>query len=143
MADRQHPQRVAPPAAVGSLFKRPAPITPRQPSWRQVPERDPAHLEYIRQCPCLGCGMDPAGEAAHVRMASAVYGKPNPGIGRKPADKWSLPLCRDCHKVQHEHGEAAFWEAIKLNPIIACMALARLSPNVEAMRAYALVAAII
>jgi len=41
--------------------------------------------------------MEPT-EAAHLRMASAAYGKSS-GLNRKPEDRWVLPLCADDHRL--------------------------------------------
>lgn len=30
-------------------------------------------------------------------------------MGVKPSDKWTVPLCRECHQVQHNRGEVDFW----------------------------------
>jgi hypothetical protein len=35
------------------------------------------------------------------------------GIGQKPDDWNTVSLCRECHAMQHQHGEATFWEAHK------------------------------
>lgn len=47
-------------------------------------------------------------QAAHVRRAN------NSGIGCKPSDKHLVPLCSDCHKIQHQHGESALWFDMEL-----------------------------
>jgi hypothetical protein len=41
-------------------------------------------------------------EAAHVR------GSQTGGIGMKPGDNFSIPLCSKAHREQHQIGEAAF-----------------------------------
>lgn len=126
-------------APIGSLLKQPKPARkPKLDLGREPRIRDEAHLEAIRRCSCLGCGMDPCGEAAHVRMSSAAHGKRN-ALGAKPHDKWSLPLCHDCHMRQHGQGEEAFWAELGLNPLLLAARLFSLSPNVEAMRAAAFV----
>ena len=131
------PQRVSPPAEPGTLLKRHSGTRRKPTSGRAPRERDEAHLEAIRQCPCLACGIDPAGEAAHIRMTRP--GKPNAGVGRKPDDRWAVPLCRDCHRdgptAQHRVGEEAFWIVTGLNPVRIAESLHRVSPSVEAMRA--------
>lgn len=81
---------------------------------------DERHLDRIRQLPCLVCGKEPA-EAAHVRYASSQHNKPVTGLGRKPDDKWAVPLCPDCHRngqgSQHTRGERAFWEEKGIDPL--------------------------
>ena len=130
------PRRLTPPAAPGALLKR---FTAEAPRPRKADtERDPDYLAAIRQCPCLHCGMEPCYEAAHVRMASAAFGKAS-GLGKKPADRWALPLCPDHHRLardcQHNHGEQLFWDAIGINPLIACERLYAQSGDLVAMRA--------
>jgi hypothetical protein len=133
--------RIAAPAAPGSLFKQPAPVRKKKLDMGRKPrERDEEHLEAIRQCPCLKCGIDPAGEAAHIRISSAAHGKPNAGIGNKPDDKFTLPLCHQDHMEQHALGESSFWADVGIPPLKMAESLYRLSPNTEAMRAACFVA---
>ena len=106
------PQRLARPADYGALLKRDLPPARKQQP-RQQSDADPAYLAMVRQCPCLRCGQDPAGEAAHVRLNSATHGKFG-AKGKKPSDKWALPLCggpHGCHAEQHKVGELPFWYA--------------------------------
>jgi hypothetical protein len=138
--------RISPIAAPGSLLKgehtpkrsiksRPAPVTKaprRQVKSRPKREHDAAHLAAVRRCACLSCDTDPAGEAAHVRMT--VTGKPIAGMGNKPDDRHTVPLCHACHMRQHAEGEAPFWAALGLNPILAAARLHAASPDVPAMR---------
>lgn len=81
---------------------------------RQPRERDNAYLAWLRrQCcvvgaiagwPCSG-RIDPA----HIRYSDARAGKLNPGAGRKPDDKWCLPVCRTHHDAQHAYGDERKW----------------------------------
>jgi hypothetical protein len=130
------PRRLTPPAAPGALLKSFAAPAPRP--RKADSERDPDYLALVRQCPCLHCGMEPAYEAAHVRMASAAFGKAS-GMGKKPPDRWALPLCPDHHRLlttsQHHQGEVLFWDALGINPLIACEKLYAQSGDLLAMRA--------
>ncbi len=101
---------------------------------RKARERDEGYLEQIRQCPCLKCGIDPCNEAAHVRMSAP--GKPNPGVGSRPDDRFSLPLCHADHMQQHDVGERDFWHDLGIDPFPACDRLHALKYSTEAMRAY-------
>lgn len=65
--------------------------------------RDPAHLAFIRDLPCCHCGRHQS-QAAHVRKGT------NGGTGIKPGDDWTLPLCHECHHLQHQIGEVAFFK---------------------------------
>jgi len=123
-------------APVGSLFKRPGAYLSRTKhnTFKAPRQHDNGHLAAIRKCPCLGCGQDHWIEAAHVRQASAAHGKPAAGTGTKPDDKWTLPLCRDCHAKQHTMSEAEYWYRLDLSPFLICERLFAVSPNIEAMR---------
>ena len=128
------PQRPFPPSPVGSLLKR-ASVSPPQP--RENPIGDADYLSLVRDLPCLSCGMEPS-EAAHVRFASAAFGKAS-GLQKKPEDKWALPLCAQCHRLnrdaQHNGGEREFWERLGIDPLPTCVALYAQRGDLVAMRA--------
>jgi hypothetical protein len=138
--------RVAPPDPVGALVKpsdgargrRRAKSREADRWWRS--ERERAHLDAVGQLPCLACGCDPGGTAAHVRMPLYEKGKPLPGTGLKPKNQWVLPLCHSCHVDQHTIGERSFWESFYVAPLTFAERLYRMSDNVEAMRALCWVA---
>jgi len=130
------PRRLIPPARPGALLKRfNAPIVRVR---KAAAERDPDYLSLVRQCPCLSCGMEPCYEAAHVRMASAAFGKAS-GLGKKPPDRWALPLCPDHHRVlnvsQHHQDERFFWDTLGINPLITAEKLYAQRGDLVAMRA--------
>lgn len=82
---------------------------------RQPRERDDAYLAWVRTLPCTICGIlgcDPA----HIRSLSRAHGKDQTGAGRKPSDKWCLPLCRPHHDEQHSMSELAFWASYGIDP---------------------------
>ena len=66
-------------------------------------------------------------EAAHLRYADARYSKLDTGRGRKPDDKWAVPLCADCHRegpeAQHNSNERAWWEKIGIDPLLVALLL--------------------
>ena len=76
--------------------------------------RCPSHLAHIRRLECAvkdraltnGHGITHVCggpiEAAHVRTGT------DGAMGMKPSDSWSLPLCQDSHRQQHQIGEAMF-----------------------------------
>ena len=103
---------LAPP---GPYPKRKAPKRPARDG-----QHDEAHLRLIRQCPCLACGAEPA-EAAHIRYSDALRGKVNPGIGARPDDRWTVPLCPTCHRAgedcQHSGNERVWWEQHRIAPL--------------------------
>ena len=131
--NRPRPQRLAPPSPPGSLLKRAV----ERPQQRAEADRDPDYLGQIRACPCLHCGMEPS-EAAHVRYASAAFGKAS-GMGKTPSDRFALPLCAEHHRLsrhaQHHHGERQWWEALGINPLICAENLYACRGDLVAMRA--------
>ncbi len=88
---------------------------------------DKEHLRLIRLLPCLASGEMPAGEAAHVRFASAAYGKQITGTGTRPDDKWAVPLCPRLHTMasdaQHRSGEEWWWKQRNINPLLVASQL--------------------
>lgn len=73
------------------------------------PRADKKRLAYIRTLACISCGAPPPSEAAHIRLGLAG------GMGLKPADTSTVPLCDACHRLQHQIGEVKFWgEPIRL-----------------------------
>lgn len=61
------------------------------------------HLRFIRNLPCLVCGAY-GSEACHIRYGTGG------GMGLKPHDKFTVPLCHDHHMLQHSVGEVSFWD---------------------------------
>jgi hypothetical protein len=119
----------------GSLLKQPGATKKRKKDLGRAPRaHDEGHLDAIRQCPCLVCGVEGV-EAAHVRLTSAAHDKPNPGMAAKPDDRWCVPLCPEHHREQHSVGELSFWKEHGIDPLIVADRLHKVSPNVEAMRA--------
>lgn len=130
---RDHPQRLTPASPPGALLKRLAPAHARL-KLAANGERDAAYLVLVKQCPCLHCGQDPAGDPAHVRMQSGAHGKRS-GMGLTPADKWALPLCREHHELQHKIGEREFWDKLGISPLLLCERLWAQRGDLVAMRA--------
>lgn len=82
-----------------------------------------AHLDFIRSLPCICCGNNIETEAAHIRTESLLHGKPITGGGNKPDDKWTLPMCGQCHRTQHSMNEKDFWKAKRIDPFGTALAL--------------------
>lgn len=134
---KDHPQRLTPPEPPGALAKRLAAAHGRI----RTPGRAPTYLALVRQLPCLCCGVEPCGLAAHVRMQSGTFNK-HGGTGLKPDDKWVVPLCDACHTrdadSQHRVGEVAFWQRVGLNPLLVARRLYAQRADLVAMRAIVL-----
>lgn len=133
------PQRIGHDSPPGSLLKRVGAASPAAPR-KDAGDRDASHMALIRLCPCLKCGLDPAGVAAHLRMNSGTFNK-RQAMQKKPSGKWTTPLCRACHTddpdAQHKMGEAEFWHMLGINPFLACQRLHEASGDLVRMRAVA------
>lgn len=73
-------------------------------STRRGPPRDPAYLAWIRDMPCIGCGIEGHSEAAHTGRDG--------GMSMKASDYSAVPLCSGCHTqapdAYHRVGKRAF-----------------------------------
>lgn len=92
---------------------------------------DDAHLKFIRGLPCVVCGDDVTVEAAHVRMPDPSVAKPLTGIGIKPDDRFTVPLCGKHHREQHTMREFKFWEGVGVDPVKKALALYSVSGDHE------------
>lgn len=63
------------------------------------------------------CLDNTATEAAHIRYGDRRAAKFNPGIGQKPSDCWTIPLCGKHHREQHSQNEQKFWNSQMIDPI--------------------------
>lgn len=90
------------------------------------------HLDFIRQLPCVICGDNTSTEAAHIRMMDPSIGKPMTGIGTKPDDKFTLPLCGRHHREQHAMREFTFWDEKGIDPVKKALALYSVSGDHQA-----------
>jgi hypothetical protein len=95
---------------------------------RQPREKDAKHLDYVRSLPCAICKDNTSTEAAHIRTAALVHGKPHTGMAEKPSDKWAVPLCNRHHREQHEMNEMDFWRSYGIDPFLLAITL-RAAPN--------------
>ena len=100
---------------------------------RQPRLHDEAHLKFIRGLPCCVCLDNTATESAHVRMSDSRAAKVEAGIGQKPHDRWTVPLCNKHHYLQHAYGENQFWfDEHNIDPIFLALALYSVSGDQEA-----------
>ena len=100
--------------------------------FRRARLRDDKHLAFIRTLPCCACLNDGPSEAAHIRSGCLAIDKRETGMGEKPDDKWTLPLCWQCHREQHSMNERDFWEEQKVNPFTLAQQLYTVSGDKEA-----------
>jgi len=130
------PQRLRITAPIGSLLKKP--MEQRKPARDRGPILDADHLALVRLCPCIKCGQDAAGEAAHIRQSSGAHHKRG-GMQAKPDDRWSLPICRSDHQEApdsiHRIGELSFFYNLGISPLLVCEKLYAVTGDLVAMRA--------
>ena len=119
-------------APIGSLLK--GDKRPRKPV--KARQKDDGHLAFIRTLPCIVSGVEGRTQAAHIRFASAEYGKPITGIGGKADDCFVLPLSVEMHDEQHRAGdELAWWKSKGINdPLRLCLRLYSVSGDEIAAR---------
>lgn len=106
------------------------PIRPLAAGQRQPRIKDPAYLAFIRKQPCCVCGKPAPSHAAHVRAGYPEAGWRATGMGEKPDDRRTLPLCAADHLdgpyAQHRTNERAWWEAQGIYPPGLAKRLARM-----------------
>lgn len=119
------PQRLSPAAPMGSLLKRTG--KDRTATRDQAPA-GVEHGALVRQLPCLKCGVEPCGEAAHVKR----------GLGHWRPPHRVVPLCNGCHltdpDAQHKIGEEAFWGGLGIDPVKVAKRLWEASGDAVRMR---------
>ncbi len=86
-------------------------------------KRSPAHRAWVRLHACCACGSYAGIECAHVRTGT------DGGVGAKPSDRWTVSLCGDCHRKQHQVGEAEFEKRFGINLKAIAEGLFRASPH--------------
>src|ERR1017187_9981963 len=71
---------------------------------RRGPPRDEGYKAWIREMPCIACGVEGRSEAAHTGTDG--------GMSMKASDYSCVPLCSDCHTqapgAYHCVGKRAF-----------------------------------
>jgi ERF superfamily len=81
--------------------------------------RDKEHRRFVARQPCLVCGRSPS-DPHHLRFA-----QPH-ALGRRVSDEFTVPLCRVHHRDLHHKGdEAAWWQAVKIDPLPLALKLWR------------------
>ena len=99
--------------------------------FRRPRQRSGLHLKWIRTLPCAICGKQGGIHAAHLRAASLRHGKLGTGIGQKPDDAWTTPLCAEHHilgeTAQHQDQELKFWAEHGVDPFVLALSLWRAS----------------
>lgn len=99
---------------------------------RELRREFPRHRKFIRShhCVCEDCIQEPI-EVSHIRTAA------NAGVGIKPHDWFTVPMCREHHAEYHRIGHQTFEGRYRLNLTAIAALLAHTSPDKamkEAMR---------
>jgi hypothetical protein len=58
-----------------------------------------------------------------------MFLKRHTGLGEKPSDKWTVPLCRSCHADQHKNNERLWWKKREIDPLMVATLLWAASGN--------------
>ena len=64
-------------------------------------------------------------------MSDARISKVNPGVGQKPHDFFTLPLCGKHHREQHTGNELAFWKRYGIDPILLALSIYAVTGDAE------------
>ncbi|WP_296203204.1 hypothetical protein [uncultured Hyphomicrobium sp.] len=114
---------------------------------RQPRQHHKGYLSALHELPCLRCGTVQFIEAAHIRLTNLEWEeragvRTGAGAGEKPSDRWTLPLCKDCHRegsdAEHVVGTIAFYDAWGVDPHSIANALFTAYPDVPRMSSVAL-----
>jgi hypothetical protein len=96
--------------------------TPR----RSSRTKDRGYMAAVHGLPCCAEDLSPCFgriEAAHVRIGT------DGGMGVKPSDIYTIPLCTGAHAEQHAIGEPAFARKYGIDMRRIADELARVSPH--------------
>lgn len=99
-----------------------------------------AHVRFAEVC--RACGGEGACWEANIPSCALCsgkgyrFGKRPTGMGEKPDDRWTVPLCPDCHRIgksaQHNMNERLHWEAKGIDVLQLCWDLQQAYPSIEA-----------
>jgi len=92
-------------------------------AFRQPRVKNDRHLKFVRGLPCLICATNMGVDAAHIRYSDHRVDKRSVGIGEKPDDIWTVPLCREHHTQQHSMNEREFWRVFGIDPVFYALAI--------------------
>jgi hypothetical protein len=98
--------------------------SPQRSGIREIRREFPRHRKFVRSHSCCvpGCEGRPI-VFAHVRSAA------NAGVALKPADWHGISLCDECHREQHQIGQAAFERKHGIDMATLAAAFVRASPD--------------
>lgn len=67
--------------------------------YKQRPGMSEQHLALVRKLPCCGCGRRPGGQPHHLKSGTGER-----GTGLRSTDRWTVPVCFDCHETVERAG---------------------------------------
>lgn len=70
--------------------------------------RSSIHRRFLKTFVCAVFNNDGTCDERHAPDVAHVRTPNNAGMGRKPSDEWSVPLCRTHHRRAHQIGDKAF-----------------------------------
>lgn len=70
---------------------------------------DDGYLAFLRTKPCCLCGTTGDTEACHIRIGFRA-------LGKKPDDRFAVPMCSTHHREQHSMNESEFWASYRRDP---------------------------
>lgn len=93
--------------------------------------RSKNHLQFVASKPCIVCWIKGRTQSAHIRYPVPSINKGVSGVGCKPCDLFTVPLCVECHAEQHRMKEKKFWNDSCIDPIEEAIILGKSSPDEE------------
>lgn len=90
-----------------------------------------AHLAWVRKHPCACHNVSPCQGPGAVIHAHHVRNGTGGGMGMKPHDRWTVPLCAMHHNELHARGHATFEARYGIDLRAIAVDLARFSPHIE------------
>lgn len=114
-------------------------LPPRKPRMRVIyGDRNggdiPAHRQWIRGFACIvpHCATGKRVQAHHVRKGIPDETERG-GTGKKPHDKWCVPICEEHHEIAH-HGHDSFERKYGIDLIARAQEFAAKSPALAKLR---------
>ena len=94
----------------------------------QIPKANIVHSEkhrrFVASFPCVVCGNNTEVQCCHIRSIPKLG-----NIGKSIRDDFfTIPMCHQCHVLQHQIGELVFFYKFNINPIRVAMRLSTISP---------------
>lgn len=116
----------------GSLLKEKREKRKAQPSpSEKLDGKRPEYLKLVRQLSCCVCGVSAPSECHHVKAAGGS------GMGMKVDDKWTVPMCHDCHingvERKGSRNEIGWFQRRGIDPLTLASALWANRHSLDAM----------